>query len=59
MAWKDGYWTGPLRDGYPESYFESGSFQFPWQKVQPLQQAPIGNNHPGTSPADDSTPEKQ
>ena len=32
MSWKDGYWEGSMRDGYPESYFEGGQFKYPWQK---------------------------
>jgi hypothetical protein len=31
--WKDGYWIGKLKDGYPESYFdENGKFRFPWDR---------------------------
>jgi len=30
--WVDGYWQGKMRDGYPESYFESGRFEYPWEK---------------------------
>lgn len=31
-GWADGYYTGPLKDGYPPSYFdESGNLKYPWQ----------------------------
>lgn len=34
--WQDGYWTGRLKDGYPESYFDDeGRFSFPWEKDLP------------------------
>lgn len=33
MSWQDGYYNGPMRDGYPATYFnESGGFEYPWQK---------------------------
>lgn len=31
-AWKDGYWDGPMKDGYPSSYFDKGHMEYPWQK---------------------------
>lgn len=30
--WVDGYWTGRLVDGYPETYFDNGRFEYPWEK---------------------------
>jgi hypothetical protein len=34
MPWVDGYWKGPLRDGYPPTYFdESGRFSYPWENA--------------------------
>ena len=34
--WKDGYWTGKMIDGYPETYFENDRFEYPWQKKTSL-----------------------
>lgn len=32
-GWEDGYWKGPLKDGYPPTYFdENNTLQYPWQK---------------------------
>jgi hypothetical protein len=41
--WKDGYWHGPMRDGYPVTFFggEDGNrFQFPWEKWSDLSIVP-------------------
>ena len=30
--WKDGYWNGPLVNGYPATYFdENNRFSYPWE----------------------------
>ena len=35
-GWEDGYYKGPLKEGYPPSYFdESGKFEYPWVKNKP------------------------
>lgn len=35
-GWEDGYYKGPLKDGYPPSYFnESGNLEYPWEKNKP------------------------
>ena len=39
MSWEDGYWKGPMKDGYPEDYFRDGQFKFPWQKSGSLAQS--------------------
>lgn len=32
-GWEDGYHSGPLKDGYPPTFFdENDELQFPWQK---------------------------
>jgi hypothetical protein len=30
--WEDGYWKGKQVDGYPETYFDNDTFEYPWQK---------------------------
>ena len=30
--WENGYWIGQKIDGYPSTYFDSGTFKYPWQK---------------------------
>lgn len=30
--WENGYWTGNLINGYPESYYDNGYLQYPWEK---------------------------
>jgi glucan phosphorylase len=31
--WKDGYWQGEMKDGYPSSYFdENDNFSYPWER---------------------------
>jgi len=37
--WVDGYWTGWLIDGYPETYFDNDRFEFPWEKGLSLEQS--------------------
>ncbi len=30
--YEDGYWVGPLKNGYPANYFdEEDNFKYPWQ----------------------------
>ena len=32
-SWKDGYWTGDMKDGYPSDYYdENDKLTFPWEK---------------------------
>lgn len=37
--WENGYWTGPMINGYPASYYDDGFFQYPWEKAIALQDA--------------------
>lgn len=46
--WVDGYWKGPMKDGYPTDYYrENGTFQFPWERnLPPIIQNPPASPHP-------------